>query len=128
METFCSRQLLCSHKMCRVRKRTLEGHSETTSTIANFMPLCTLMILFIKVLLNVSCCRKDQKCYITCYISPKCGLYFYFFGTAIGPEKVYIVIDNTTFPIFINSQTLQEASNNWCALPVILLNEPSHTC
>ena len=96
----------------------------STSTIANFMPPCTPMILFIKVLLNVSCCRKDQKCYITYYISPKCGLYFYFFRTAIRPEKVCIVIDTTTFPILKNSQALQEAANSWCALPAILLNEP----
>lgn len=47
-----------------------------------------------------------------------------FFRTAIRPEKVCIVIDNTTFPIFKNSQALQEAANSWCALPAILLNKP----
>lgn len=60
----------------------------STSTTANFMPPCIPMLLFIKVLLNVSCCRKDQKCYITCYISAECSLYFYFFGAAIWPEKM----------------------------------------
>lgn len=60
----------------------------SNSTTANFMPLCIPMLLFIKAPLNVSWCRKDQKCYITYYISAKCSLYFYSFGTAIGPEKM----------------------------------------